>query len=110
LLLSLVATGSAGLQLQTVIRRGHEHAVLEALGFAPLQLLVYFCLRLLLIFGIGVAVAGIVSLTLPAMFIGSIASFATASGLLIAASLGVTVPVLFWALRGPPGERIQELR
>jgi hypothetical protein len=110
LMLLLVATGNAGLQLQTVIMRGHEHAVLEALGFPPLQLLVYFVLQLLPILGIGVAIAGIVSLTLPSTFTGSLASFTTASGLLIAASLVAIVPVLFWALRDPPGERLQELR
>jgi hypothetical protein len=47
---------------------------------------------------------------LPSMLSGSLASFATASGLLTAASLSVTVPVLFWALRAPPGERLRELR
>jgi predicted lysophospholipase L1 biosynthesis ABC-type transport system permease subunit len=110
LLLLLVATGSAGLQLQTIIMRWHEHAVLEALGFTPLWLLGYSCLRVLLIFTIGIAIAGVVSLSLPSMLSGSLASFATASGLLTAASLSVTVPVLFWALRAPPGERLRELR
>jgi hypothetical protein len=110
LLLLLVATGSAGLQLQTIIMRWHEHAVLEALGFTPLWLLGYSCLRVLLIFTIGLAIAGVVSLSLPSMLSGSLASFATASGLLTAASLSVTVPVLFWALRAPPGERLRELR
>jgi len=78
LLLGLVAIGTAGLQLQTVIARWRDNGVLQALGFTPGQIFQYFGLQLLIILTGGVAIAALVSLLLPAW---SPASFLTAAGL-----------------------------
>jgi hypothetical protein len=110
LLLVLAGVTSAGLQLQTVIARWHEQAILEALGFTPYGLMLYFILRLSIIWGVGVTVAGLVSSALPPTVGASPASFATAAGFLIAVCFITTVPVLLWPLRHSPGERIRDLR
>jgi len=81
LLLSLVAIGVAGLQLQSVISHWHDYAVLQALGFTAFQLVTYYALRLLLVVGAAMAIAAIVSLILPSVFIGSLASFGIAAAL-----------------------------
>jgi hypothetical protein len=109
LLLALGAIGNAGLQLQITISRWREHAILQALGFTPSQLLVRHILSLLLIFMMGVAVATAASVIVVPIFSGSFRSFATAAALCTATAMLGAVAVLIWPLRSHPGARIREL-
>jgi hypothetical protein len=109
LLIALVAIGNAGLQLQTVISRWHDQAVLQALGFTPSQLLVCSILRLGLIFGTAIAASAIVGTMMPSSFSSSSTAFATAAGLCSAASLLAVTIALLWPLRNDPAEQIRRL-
>jgi hypothetical protein len=109
LLIALVAIGNAGLQLQTVISRWHDQAVLQALGFTPSQLLVCSILRLGLIFGTAIAASAIVGTMMPSSFSSSSTAFATAAGLCSAASLLAVTIALLWPMRSDPAEQIRRL-
>ena len=109
LLIALVAIGNAGLQLQTVISRWHDQAVLQALGFTPSQLLVCSILRLGLIFGTAIAASAVVGTMMPSSFSSSFTAFATAAGLCSAASLLAVTIALLWPLRSDPAEQIRRL-
>ena len=109
LLLALVAIGNAGLQLQAVISRWREHAVLQALGFTPLQLLLYSILRLCLVFGTAIVASAVAWTMLPSPFNGSFPAFATAVVLCSATSFIAATAALLWPLRSRPGRQIREL-
>src|SRR5262249_22316453 len=49
LLIALVAVGSAGLQVQTVVTRWREFGVLQAIGFSPGQIVGYYGVQLCLL-------------------------------------------------------------
>jgi hypothetical protein len=105
LLLGLVAIGTAGLQLQTVITRWRDNGVLQALGFTPGHIFRYFGLQLLIIVTGGIAIAALVSPLLPAR---SPASFLTAAGLAAAAAILAALPALIWPLSRPPAEFLRD--
>jgi hypothetical protein len=109
LLIALIAIGNAGLQLQAVISRWHDQAVLHALGFTPSQLLLCSFLRLGLIFGTAIAASAIVGTMMPSAFSSSFSAFATAAGLCSAASLLAATIALLWPLRSDPAEQIRRL-
>lgn len=109
LLLGLVITAMTGLQGHTVISRWHEHALLQALGFAPSQLPRYLLLRLALLLGLGVAGAGVMALALPPSWMGSLQSFATAAILIVVSCLIAALPIMLWPLRRPPGDQLRNL-
>jgi hypothetical protein len=109
LLLALIAIGNAGLQLQTVINRRHDHAVMQALGFTPVQLLLCSILRLCMVFGSGIAAAALLWVMMPSPLDGSFRAFATAAALCSATSLITAVAALLWPLRSHPGAQIREL-
>jgi hypothetical protein len=105
LLLTLVAIGTAGLQVQTVIARWRDYGVLQAIGFTPGQILAYYGLQLLVILTGGVALAALASLLLPAW---SALSLITAAGLAGAAAVVAALPVLLWPLWHPPAELLRD--
>jgi hypothetical protein len=105
LLLGLVAIGTAGLQLQTVITRWRDNGVLQALGFTTGQIFCHFGLQLLIILTGGVAIAALFSPLLPAR---SPASFLTAAGLATAAAILAALPGLIWPLSRPPAELLRD--
>jgi ABC-type lipoprotein release transport system permease subunit len=107
LLLILVAAGAAGLQIQTVLTRWRDYAVLQALGFSPAHILRYAGLQLGLVLGVGIALAATVALWLLRTP-GSLASFAWAAGLSALAAGFAGLPVLLWPLRRCPAERLRE--
>jgi hypothetical protein len=105
LLLALVAIGTAGLQLQTVITRWRDNGVLQALGFTPGQIFGYYGIQLLIILIGGLAVAALISPLLPEW---SPASLLTAAGLAAAAAVLAAVPALIWPLLRPPAELLRD--
>lgn len=108
LLLMLVAAGTAGLQIQTVLTRWHDYGVLQALGFSPASILGYFGVQLLLVLAGGVALAALASLLLPSTVAASPVSFAWAAGVSLVATGVAAVPVLVWPLSRPPAELLRE--
>jgi hypothetical protein len=109
LLLALCAIGNAGLQLQAVISRWRDHAVLQALGFTPSQLFLSSLLRLFVLFGTGIVGSAIIWLMTSPVFPGSFFAFAVAAALCAAASLFAAMPALLLPLRSHPGRQIREL-
>jgi hypothetical protein len=109
LLLGLIITAMTGLQGQTMISRWHEHALLQAVGFAPSQLLRYLLLRLALLLGLGVAGAGVMALALPLSWRGSLQSFASAATLIAVPCLVAALPIMLWPLRRSPGDQLRNL-
>ncbi|MBO0736874.1 MAG: hypothetical protein J2P48_09935 [Alphaproteobacteria bacterium] len=105
LLLTLVAIGTAGLQVQTVITRWRDYGVLQALGFAPAQILAYYGLQLVLVLIGGVAIAALVAVLLPAW---STTSLITAAGLATTAAGLAALPVLLWPLWRLPAELLRD--
>ena len=105
LLLGLVAVGTAGLQLQTVITRWRDNGVLQAVGFTPGQIFGYYGIQLLIILIGGIAVAALISPLLPEW---SPASLLTAAGLAAAAAILAALPALIWPLSRRPAELLRD--
>jgi hypothetical protein len=105
LLLVLVAVGTAGLQVQTVVTRWRDYGVLQALGFTPGQILVYYGLQLALVLAGGVAIAAVASLLLASV---STTSLIVAAGLAGVAAGLAALPVLVWPLWRTPAELLQD--
>jgi hypothetical protein len=105
LLLVLVAVGTAGLQVQTVVTRWRDYGVLQALGFTPGQILVYYGLQLALVLAGGVAIAAVASLLLASV---STTSLIVAAGLAGVAAGLAALPVLVWPLWRPPAELLRD--
>jgi hypothetical protein len=105
LLLVLVAVGTAGLQVQTVVTRWRDYGVLQALGFTPGQILVYYGLQLALVFAGGVAIASVASLLLASV---STTSLIVAAGLAGVAAGLAALPVLVWPLWRPAAELLRD--
>jgi hypothetical protein len=105
LLLALVAIGTAGLQLQTLITRWRDNGVMQALGFTPGQIFRYYGIQLLIILIGGIAVAALISPLLPEW---SPASLLTAAGLAAAAAVLAAVPALIWPLSRPAAELLRD--
>jgi hypothetical protein len=105
LLLVLVAIGVAGLQVQTVVSRWREYGILQALGFTPGQVLVYYGLQFALVVTSGIAIAAMASLLLPAIAAGSLL---IAAGLAALAAGLASLPVLVWPLWRPAAEVLRD--
>jgi hypothetical protein len=104
LLLALVAIGTAGLQVQTIVARWREYGVLQALGFTPGQIFVHYGLQLGLILTGGIAIAALTSPLLPSW---SATSFIVAAALAAIATVFATAPVLAWPLWRSPAELLR---
>jgi hypothetical protein len=57
LLLILLAIGAGGLQIQTVVSRWRDYGILQAVGFTPGQVLVYYGLQFTLVLTSGIVIA-----------------------------------------------------
>jgi hypothetical protein len=104
LLLALLAIGTAGLQVQTVISRWRDYGVLQALGFTPGQIFACYGLQLVLVVTGGVTIAALVSPLLPTW---SAVSLITAASLAGAAAGIAALPVLLWPLWQPPAQLLR---
>ena len=82
LLLILLAIGAAGLQVQVVLSRWRDYGILQAVGFTPGQVLIYYGLQFALVLISGIAIAAFVSILLPTISAAS----------LITAALAITFP------------------
>jgi hypothetical protein len=105
LLLTLVVVGAAGLQVQTVVSRWRDYGILQAVGFTPGQVLVYYGLQFALVMITGIAIAAIASLPLPSI---SAISLRVAAGLAALAAALASLPVLVWPLWRPAGELLRD--
>jgi hypothetical protein len=105
LLLILVTVGAAGLQVQTVVSRWRDHGILQALGFTPGQILVYYAWQLALVFVSGVAIGAVASLPLATI---STASLIVAAGLTALAAVLASLLVLVWPLQRLPAELLRD--
>ena len=101
LLLILLAIGAAGLQVQAVVSRWRDYGILQAVGFTPRQVLVYYGLQFALVMASGIVVAAIASLLLATI---SATSLIGAAGLAALAAGLASLAVLLWPLWRPAAE------
>jgi hypothetical protein len=106
LLLLLIAAGSAGFELQTVLGHWHDFGVLQAVGFSPLHIFIYFISQLLVVLGAGITLAVIASLAVSASSISPVLAWAMAIS--TASALLAAVPILTWPLWRSPDQIIRE--
>jgi hypothetical protein len=106
LLLALIAVGTAGLQVQTVVTRWREFGVLQAIGFSPAQIVSYYGLQLCLLLAGGIAFAAIASVALTSALSSSLASVGLAAAVSVVVGGLAALPVLLWPLSRSPAELI----
>ena len=94
LLIALVAVGSAGLQVQTVVTRWREFGVLQAIGFSPGQIVGYYGVQLCLLLGGGIAFAAIASVVLTSALSSPLASVGLAAAVSVVVGGLAALPVL----------------
>jgi hypothetical protein len=105
LLLILLAIGAAGLQVQTVVSRWRDYGILQAIGFTPGQVLVYYGLQFALVLTTGVAIAAIASLALATISATSLIAAAVLAALVAGLS---SLPVFLWPLWRPAAEVLRD--
>jgi hypothetical protein len=105
LLLILLAIGAAGLQVQTVLSRWRDYGILQAVGFTPAQVLLYYGLQFALVLASGIAIAAIASIPLSTI---SAASLIAAAGLTLLAAGLAALPVVLWPVCRSPGELLRD--
>jgi hypothetical protein len=106
LLVALIAVGTAGLQVQTVVTRWREFGVLQAIGFSPGQIVGYYGLQLCLLLAGGIAFAAIASVVLTSSLGSSLASVGLAAAVSVVVGGLAALPVLLWPLSRSPAELI----
>jgi hypothetical protein len=106
LLIALIAVGTAGLQVQTVVTRWREFGVLQAIGFSPAQIVSYYGLQLCLLLAGGIAFAAIASIALTSALRSSLASVGLAAAVLVVVGGLSALPVLLWPLSRSPADLI----
>ncbi len=105
LLLVLVAAGAAGLQIQLVLARWRELGILQAVGFSPPKVLLYFAIRLYTVLAAGVVMAGAAVGILP--FARSPSTFVFAAVVALVAATIAALPALFWPLTQAPAQLLR---
>ncbi len=108
LLLALVAVGTAGFQVQTILRRWREVGILQAVGFSPRQILLLCQFQLSFVLVAGIALATILTVFLPSALGASPRSLVWAAGLTAITAWLAALPPLLWPLTRPPAEIIRE--
>ena len=78
---------------------------MQAVGFTPRQVLVYYGLQFALVLTSGIAIAGIASLALSTI---SAISLIVAAGLAALAAGLASLPVLLWPVSRPPAEVLRD--
>jgi hypothetical protein len=106
LLIALIAVGTAGLQVQTVVTRWREFGVLQAIGFSPAQIVSYYGLQLCLLLAGGIAFAAIASIALTSALSSSLASVGMAAAVSVVVGGLSALPVLLWPLSRSPADLI----
>jgi ABC-type antimicrobial peptide transport system permease subunit len=105
LLLVLVAAGVAGLQIQLVLARWRELGILQAVGFSPFKILLYFAIRLYAVLAAGIVIAAAAVSMLP--FARSASMFGLAAGVALIAASIAALPVLLWPLAQAPAQLLR---
>jgi hypothetical protein len=105
LLLVLIAAGAAGLQIQLVLARWREVGILQAVGFAPLKILLFFAIRLYSVLAAGIMLAAVAVSILP--FPRSASTFAFAAAVTIVAATIAGLPLLLWPLTQTPAKLLR---
>ena len=105
LLLVLLAAGTAGLQIQLVLARWRELGILQAVGFSPFKILLYFGIRLYTMFAAGIGIAAVVVSILP--FARSTSTFVFAAGVALVAKSIAALPALLWPLAQAPAQLLR---
>ena len=105
LLLGLMAAGAAGLQIQLVLARWRELGILQAVGFSPLKVLLYFAIRLYTVLAAGMVIAAVAVIILP--FARSASTFAFAAAVAVVAASIAALPVLLWPLAQAPAQLLR---
>ena len=105
LLLILVAAGAAGLQIQLVLARWRELGILQAVGFSPFKVLLYFAIRLYSVLAAGIVIAAVAVSILP--FARSASAFVFAVGVALVAASIAAPPVLLWPLAQTPAQLLR---
>jgi hypothetical protein len=105
LLLALAAAGTAGMQVQLVLARWRELGILQAVGFSPSQILLYFAARLCIVLGAGIVIAAAAVAALP--FPRTASEFIVAAGIALAAASIAAFPVLLWPLTQRPAQLLR---
>jgi len=105
LLLVLVAVGTAGLQVQLVLARWREFGILQAVGFSPIQVLLYFALRLYTVLAAGIVAVAAGVIILP--FASTASAFTFAAGIALVAASVAALPVLLWPLAQAPAQLLR---
>ena len=105
LLLVLLAVGTAGLEIQVVLRRWRDYGVLQAVGFSPGPVFLFAAVQLAVIIVGGAAIAACASVLLPSASVGSLM---LATGFAIGAAVVAAAPALAWPLWRPAAELLRE--
>ncbi|MFL5239037.1 MAG: hypothetical protein ACJ8EL_15830 [Rhizomicrobium sp.] len=105
LVLVLVAVGTAGLQVQWVLARWREFGILQAVGFSPIQVLLYSALRLYTVLAAATAAAAAALILLP--FARAPSAFIFAAGIALIAVSIAALPVLLWPLAQGPAQLLR---
>jgi hypothetical protein len=105
LLLTLLAIGAAGLQVQSVLSRWRDYGILQAVGFTPGQVLAYYGLQFALVLTSGIAIAAIASVPLSSI---CATSLILAAGLAALAAGLASLPVLLWPVWLPTAALLRD--
>jgi hypothetical protein len=105
LLLILMAVGTAGLQVQLVLARWREFGILQAVGFSPIQILLYSAIQLYAILTAGTVAAASATIILP--FARTVSAFIFAAGIALVAASVAALPVLLWPLAQRPAQLLR---
>ena len=101
----LLAIGAAGLQVQVVLSRWRDYGILQAVGFTPGQVLLYYGLQFALVLSNGIAIAAIASVPLSSI---SETSLIVAAVLAVLAACFASLPVLLWPVWRSPAEVLRD--
>jgi len=105
LLLILMAVGIAGLQVQLVLARWREFGILQAVGFSPIQILLYSAIQFYAVLAVGTVAAAAVVIILP--FARAVSAFIFAAGIALVAASVAALPVLLWPLAQRPAQLLR---
>ena len=105
LLLILMAVGIAGLQVQLVLARWREFGILQAVGFSPIQILLYSAIQFYSVLAVGTVAAAAVVIILP--FARAVSAFIFAAGIALVAASVAALPVLLWPLAQRPAQLLR---
>jgi ABC-type lipoprotein release transport system permease subunit len=87
------------------VSRWRDYGILQAIGFTPGQVLIYYSLQFALVLTTGVAIAAIASLALATISATSLIAAAVLAALVAGLS---SLPVLLWPLWRPAAEVLRD--